>query len=165
MTAASSLTRDRWLGRRFGRLIVTEVRADRKALCQCDCGARLVVHRCNLPRGNTRSCGCLWREQVAGKTIHGRTGTRTYRIWVNMKTRCSNPRASNYPYYGGRGIRVCRRWRNFESFLADMAPCPSPKHTLDRINSDGDYEPSNCRWATMREQCANRASRGTRGVA
>ena len=78
-----------------------------------------------------------------------------YTSWAGMRGRCNNPKVKCYPYYGGRGITVCDRWSSFENFLEDMGSKPTPHHTLDRINSDGIYEPSNCRWATRYEQRIN----------
>ena len=97
---------------------------------------------------------------VHGNTKHGYSPgngkqSPTYNSWYNMKTRCQNPNYPDYEYYGGRGIKVCERWQDFENFLADMGEKPEGL-TLDRIDNDGDYEPDNCRWATMKEQIQNR---------
>lgn len=84
-----------------------------------------------------------------------------YRVWHCMKNRCLNPRAHNFAYYGGRGVTVCERWLKFENFFSDMGPRPSRRHSIDRIDNSRGYEPGNCRWATMKEQCANRRPYGT----
>jgi hypothetical protein len=128
---------------------------------RCECGNTLVIDTGPLRDGRTRSCGCLRTEMiVARSTKHGFGGrtTRTaeYRIWRGMKQRCSDPNCLAWPDYGGRGIAVCDRWKNdFEAFLADMGPRPSARHSIDRIDVNGHYEPGNCRWATQKEQCRN----------
>ena len=95
-----------------------------------------------------------------GIVTHGEAHTKRaspeYRAWCAMKNRCNNPKQANYPYYGGRGIKICAAWSRYEAFLSDMGRKPSPKHSLDRINVNGDYEPSNCRWADRYTQKTNR---------
>ena len=136
--------------------------------CQCSCGTMRNVAASSLVTGLSRSCGCLGSEvRTSFGVTHGasRRGKMTpeYCAWLAMKERCFNPLGKNYANYGGRGITVCARWfNNFSTFLADMGPRPSPKHSLDRTNNDGDYRPDNCRWATKTTQARN--SRNTRLV-
>lgn len=118
-------------------------------------------------RGRGRFCGksCAATGKNNSAFIHGhaRKGAITpeYSIWAGMIKRTSNPSCTNYSYYGGRGIKVCARWQTFPNFLADMGLKPSPQHSIERINNDGDYEPSNCKWATKLEQRLNQRPRGT----
>lgn len=134
-------------------------------LCRCECGNERTVVGSNLQNGHQQSCGCLKSELTRIRmTTHGHHPTEgqspEYTAWCNIKSRCYNPEADNYPYYGGRGIRVCDRWLNsFADFLSDVGEKPSAKHTIDRINNEGNYEPGNCHWITMKQQCANRRKR------
>lgn len=124
--------------------------------CRCDCGVEREVPGDSLRTGDSRSCGCTSRERCAAKLASPAKSAnpREYRIWQSMKSRCHYPdRAGRY---AERGITVCDRWfDSFEDFLADMGPCPSPIHSIDRIDNKGNYEPGNCRWATPSEQSRN----------
>ncbi len=159
-------------GRRFGHLTVVEIfdRASSRQIiwrCICDCGQTHDVVSQVLRSGKSRSCGCATSIFISDQqTVHGATmgnGTPEYRAWCGMIQRCENKNATQYDDYGGRGITVCRRWReSFEAFLADMGPRPVPTHTIDRIKNHLGYEPGNVRWATRPVQ--NRNKRNNRWI-
>jgi hypothetical protein len=144
----------------FGKLKVISENVIRSASggirwnCQCECGNITTVASNNLMKNHTRSCGCLNAEV---RITHGMSDSAEYLVWYSMIKRCTNADDQAYHNYGGRGITVCDRWlNNFEAFYEDMGARPSPDHTLDRKENDGNYEKNNCRWATHIEQNNNK---------
>ena len=147
-------------GQKFGRLTVIKRAENDKSnrvqwLCQCECGNTKVIRGNDLKLGNIKSCGCL-REDIPNGLKHGMKDTRLYRIWQAMKNRCRNKNTINYKHYGGKGVKVCKDWQDFMSFYEwAMAHGYNDTLSIDRINSNGNYEPSNCRWATQKMQVNN----------
>ncbi len=149
------------VGQKFGRwttISETRIYDDRAAwLCRCDCGKERTVIVKSLMNGISKSCGCLSRQITSVKNrTHGKSRTTTHDTWCGMIQRTEDKKCRSYPNYGGRGIKICRRWReSFEAFLQDMGEKPKGK-SIDRFpDNDGDYEPRNCRWATPKEQMRN----------
>ena len=160
-------------GERFGHLVVLPVAPEYRTspsgyrfaymTVRCDCGKEFKTYLGRLTCSKIKSCGCgLGRAEANQKTAernttHGLSKTRTYRIWKGVISRCLIPSASGYSNYGGRGITVCERWRVFEEFISDMGECPDGL-TIDRIDVNGNYEPGNCEWRTLKEQGRNKRS-------
>jgi hypothetical protein len=152
-------------GMRFGRLVVTgdapnqvfpNGREERQVRCACDCGNEKVTLVANLRAGNVSSCGCFRRDHTREKSVkHDASRTPIYNIYRHMLNRCYNPKVERYPHYGGRGITVCDDWRGdggFERWIAYIGERPSPHHSIDRIDTNGNYEPGNVQWSLPLQQ-------------
>lgn len=143
----------------FGELIVKEYDIkSQKWVCLCSCGKTTFVQTGHLNCGSVISCGHYRRENtIKRSTTHGMTNTKVFKAWTSMKDRITNKNNKKYHLYGGRGIGFCDRWCSFENFYEDVGNPPTKKHTLDRIDSNGDYEPDNVKWSTYTEQNNNRS--------
>ncbi len=154
-------------GKRSGKLVAIMISKKKSSQgrrlweCLCDCGGKKLVDTYFLRIERIKSCGCFTKEQRISKLKkHGyapsKNRGKVYRTWLNMRNRCNNKNDLRYFQYGGRGIKVCKRWDNFSLFLKDMGEPPSNEHSIDRKNNEGDYKPSNCQWATRSQQGRNK---------
>jgi len=156
-------------GEQFGRLTAILPVCHDKAksimwLCVCSCGTEHITSGGSLRRGHTKSCGCLSAERALEnfaphREKHGMCGSPEHRAWAGMRERCLGNWSSNHTEsYRRKGIGICKRWQDFNNFYADMGDKPSPLHSLDRIDNNGDYQPDNCRWATTQQQNNNKSN-------
>lgn len=144
------------VGDKYGKLTVLEVLPKAKSVCLCDCGNKCVARNDKLKCGSKKSCGCL--QGKGAKPKHGKTGSKEYVVWQNIKARCRKPYCKSYSDYGARGIDICDDWYNsFECFYNYVGPAPSKNHSIGRIDNDGDYCPGNVRWESLSEQKRNKS--------
>lgn len=145
-------------GNRYGKLVVLnpdhkDKRGEWKWFCKCDCGNQTIVYGSHLRKGDTNSCGCIMRNT---NKKHGFSKTRLYKTWVHIKSRCNNPKNDHYKDYGGRGIKICNDWSNFEIFKEwALSSGYSDALTIERIDVNGNYEPNNCCWIPQSIQAQN----------
>ena len=159
-------TIEEMIGNTYGEITVisheTESRESKEQYVNgvCSCGKEVIVRKYCLLDGGTKSCGCLRDKRIGDSSrTHGLSHKiPEYSVWKNIRRRCNNKKRDDYERYGGRGIRVCERWDDFELFLEDMGHRPSDKHSIDRIDNDKDYNPENCRWVTSTEQQRNKGN-------
>ena len=153
MEDLSGTKHNRWTVNRFA----WKIKKNSYWHCQCECGTFAVVGRGPLISGNSKSCGCL-RDELASKRAktHGYTGTSIYLTWKNIHSRCENKSNVSYIYYGARGIKVCKRWKTFELFFFDMFPTWAEGMSIERLDNNKNYEPSNCIWIPKKDQSKNR---------
>lgn len=152
-------------GKRFGRIVAIEpskeiaTNKSKKWICKCDCGTVKEIRSSDLRFGKVTSCGC-WKDEKTSKRFktHGKSNTLIYNIWTSMKGRCYRKTSKDYPNYGGRGIRICDEWKDsFMNFYNwSVANGYEERLTIDRIDPNGNYEPSNCRWIENEKQALNR---------
>lgn len=145
-------------GKKFGKwFVVSKLKSRTEGHClykaKCACGTIRILREVDLKSGHTKSCGCR-RKELA--TTHGLRYSTEYSSWSCMFQRCYREDHKSFKYYGGRGISVCKKWKKFENFIEDMGMKPTSQHSIDRINADKNYIPSNCRWATKKEQAINK---------
>ncbi len=150
-------------GQRFGSLVAFSIDREKTRrgrtywFFKCDCGTVVSISRDHMRNGERTSCGCKTEHSTRFKERHGLSFSAEHRAWARMKSDCFNPKTERFHNYGGRGITVAKEWvDNFEAFYAHIGPRPSSKHSVDRIDVEGNYEPGNVRWATLVEQCRNR---------
>jgi hypothetical protein len=147
-------------GKRFGMWVAVSRSANKGTrtawLCRCDCGKEESVLTCHLVSGKSFSCGCnKYLLQAKRLTTHGMSNSDEYRIWSLMIGRCTNSSNTSYKDYGGRGISVCDRWKDFTNFYSDIGPRPTKGHSIGRVDNDKGYSPDNCRWETHEQQANN----------